>query len=157
MMYSPEERESILTGIFKRVSEGEAVRNILAEKDQIDRDTFYRWLDDDEPKSKQYARAMADRNETLFEDMLKIADDQSGDLIDPDGEKKPNNTNVNRAKLMIDTRKWMLGKLDSKKYGDKIQNEHSGGIQTDDVSGLSTDELVQRAQAIQTIKDNEDE
>ena len=35
-------------------------------------------------------------------------------------------TAVQRNRLRVDTRKWLLSKLAPKKYGDKVLNEHTG-------------------------------
>ena len=33
---------------------------------------------------------------------------------------------IERARRQVDSRKWLLSKLAPKKYGDKLQTEHSG-------------------------------
>jgi hypothetical protein len=38
----------------------------------------------------------------------------------------PNGVAVQRSRLMVDTRKWLMSKLAAKKYGDKVQTEISG-------------------------------
>jgi len=55
--------------------------------------------------SDQYVRAVTMRIEVMVEEMLDIADDRS---LDP-----------NKARLMIDTRKWLASKILPKKYGDQ--------------------------------------
>jgi hypothetical protein len=35
---------------------------------------------------------------------------------------------VQRARLMVDTRKWVLSKLIPKKYGDRQQIDHTGEV-----------------------------
>ena len=51
-----------------------------------------------------------------------IADDQENDVYeDEDGREQTNHNVINRAKIRIDSRKWMLGKMNPKKYSDKIQ------------------------------------
>jgi hypothetical protein len=37
---------------------------------------------------------------------------------------------IERARLKVDARKWVAAKLKPKKYGDKLQTEHSGEITT---------------------------
>ena len=56
MAYSDKQKEDIFNAIFKRIVNGEAIRNILKDKDMPEVSTFYVWLDSDEKKSKQYAR-----------------------------------------------------------------------------------------------------
>ena len=88
MAYSKEQREDIFTEIFNRVSNGEALRNVLKDDSLPDASTFYVWLEEDKDKSKQYARACDERADNIFEDMIDIADDQEGDVYkDKDGNE----------------------------------------------------------------------
>jgi len=120
MAYSKKQIETIFETICNRVIEGEAVRNILKEKDLPDVTTFYRWIDADEEKSKQYARAKEVYADKMFEDMIQIADDSGIDVsVDSEGVWKVNGELVQRARLRNDTRKWALSKLNPKKYGDR--------------------------------------
>ena len=121
MAYSKEEKEVVFEEIFKRISEGEALRNILKDSHLPDKNTFYIWIDDDESKSEQYVRACEDRQDKIFEEMFDIADDGTNDFTtDKEGNKKVNSEHIQRSKLRIDTRKWALSKLNPKKYGDKV-------------------------------------
>jgi hypothetical protein len=45
-----------------------------------------------------------------------------------DGTFKEKGDMVDRSRLQIDARKWILSKLLPKKYGDKVEHEHSGGV-----------------------------
>jgi hypothetical protein len=45
-----------------------------------------------------------------------------------DGREVVDHDHIQRAKLRVETRKWMLGKMAPKKYGDKQQIEHSGNL-----------------------------
>ena len=69
--------------------------------------TFYKWIDEDVDKSKRYARATSQRAEFMFEEILDISD-----------KSTPENVQVD--KLRVDSRKWMLAKMQPTKYGDKI-------------------------------------
>jgi hypothetical protein len=62
-----------------------------------------------------HARRWATR---LAEQILEIADDASTDLSDPQS--------VNRAKLKVDTRKWLASKLFPRQFGHVVRNEVSG-------------------------------
>ena len=55
-MYSQDEIDKIFDSICNRVENGERLRKIL-ESIRLSTQTFYRWKDADESKSKQYARA----------------------------------------------------------------------------------------------------
>jgi hypothetical protein len=84
------------------------------------------WLEADEEMANQYARAMNVRQELLFEEILSIADSQGKDVVIEDGNEIVNHNIVQRNRLQIDARKWMLGKMNPKKYGDKTDITSGG-------------------------------
>ena len=114
--------------ILSEIEEGNSLRSILSKKDMPSRYTFFEWLKDDEEKANQYARACEVRAESIFEDILEIADNSSNDTIYTDKGEIPNSEWMQRSRLRVDARKWMLGKMNPKKYGEKIQQEHSGEV-----------------------------
>ena len=91
---------------------------------------FYDMLEDDANRAERYARACEIRAEILESEMLDIADDTSRDkkLIDK-GDIEVEVTDqeaIQRSRLRVETRKWLMGKLKPKKYGEKITNEMTG-------------------------------
>ncbi len=90
--------------------------------------SFRDWCEDDEELAAQYTRAREDRAEKIFEECLAIADSQEGDVIKVDGTDQPNHDLIQRARLRIDTRKWMLGKMQPKVYGEKLDLNHGGNL-----------------------------
>jgi hypothetical protein len=57
-------------------------------------------------------------------EILEIADDSTGDfIINEHGDRVVDHENINRARLRVDTRKWLLSKLLPKRYGDRVQAE----------------------------------
>ena len=58
------------------------------------------------------------RAELFAEQLIEISDDSADDYGD-DG--KLNADNIARAKLKVDTRKWIVSRLLPKKYGDKLE------------------------------------
>lgn len=72
----------------------------------------------------------------MGDDLLAIADDDSDDrVVGPNGSIQFDHANVHRARLMIDTRKWLLAKALPKMYGEKIEHTHEAG---DSIQGLLT-------------------
>lgn len=125
MAYTEEEKQEIINTICEGIAQGKALRNICNEEGQIDVTTFYKWIDDDEDKTKQYTRATTDRADSIFEDILDIADSQGDDVYkDKEGKEHVNHDNINRARLRVDARKWAASKMNPKKYGDKVINEN---------------------------------
>jgi len=86
---------------------------------------FYELLKDNAELAKRYARACEMRADKIFDDMLSIADENSRDtFIDDKGIERTDHDVIQRSKLMVDTRKWVLAKLAPKKYGDKQEIDH---------------------------------
>jgi hypothetical protein len=128
MAYSDKERDIIFDSIVSEIEEkGSALRNILSKPDMPSSRTFYKWLDEDIDKVKQYARATEIRAEKLFDEIIDIADEKSNDTYtDETGKEYTNHEVINRSRLKIDARKWVLSKLNPKKYGDKIDHTTDG-------------------------------
>ena len=130
MAYTPEEREKLFETIFELIENGKSLRKALATV-KLSSSTFFIWIDENENKSKQYARACEERAEALLDEMIDIVDDKSNDIIETDlGDgiivEKPNNEVIQRSRLRYDARKWLISKLNPKKYGEKM-DVTSGG------------------------------
>lgn len=125
-----EQKEKIFIEIITDISENGSSL-FAALKSRMSSQTFYAYIDQDVERSKRYTRATELRAERMAEDMLNISDSVEDDLITlPDGREVVNNNVVNRDKLRVETRKWLMAKLYPKKFGDKISTEHSGEITT---------------------------
>lgn len=144
MAYTREEIDKVFTEILDEIEQGSSLRAALRKDKRPSSKTFFEWIKNSDEKEKQYARAMDKRADTIFEDILNIADDNSQDVFyDDQGNERVNNDVIQRARLRVDARKWMLGKMNPKKYGDKIQQEHSGELTTNIISlgsGVKPDE-----------------
>lgn len=103
--------------------------------------TVARWLDEQPQFRQSYVRARERQADLIFDECLEIADDASNDvkLVGREDEEVEvcNTEFVQRAKLRIETRMRMAGKLAPKKYGDKLVTEltgkDGGPIQTETV------------------------
>lgn len=101
---------------------GESVRRICASDDMPNRATIYRAIAKDADKQNAYAFAMQVRAEVMAEDILDIADDGTNDFVkDEDGIERPDHEHIQRSKLRVDARKWLLAKMQPKKYGSPAQ------------------------------------
>lgn len=108
--------------ICERIAEGESLRKICDADNMPNKATVFRWLASNTAFSDQYAHARESQADTLFDEVLAIADqyDSAAEKQDVD--------HINRARLRIDARKWMAGKLRPKKYGEKLELEHGGQV-----------------------------
>jgi len=120
--------EKIITDICKLLSQGESLRAVFRDNDiGVKRTKFYELLEENEAFANQYACACEDRSDYMFEEILEIADENNADVYIEEGVTKIDGNTVQRSKLKIDARKWMLGKMNPKKYGDKLTQVHEGG------------------------------
>ena len=110
MAYSAEERQRLLIAVFTRMKAGQSLMQACA-AENVPESTIRLWADKDEDTSAEYARARGSLIDSHVNDLLAIAD------TEPDAA---------RARVQIDTRKWIMSKLMPKKFGDKVQNEHVG-------------------------------
>jgi hypothetical protein len=126
--YTPELADTIC----ERIADGQSVREIAAAEDMPAMSTIFRWLSERAEFQEQYARAKEAQAEYMADEILHIADDGTNDWMERgSGENKAwveNGEALGRSRLRIDARKWLLGKLQPKKYGDKVAHEHGGVI-----------------------------
>lgn len=79
--------------------------------------TFYEWVNSDAALAERYARARESLIEHIAAETIAIADEPAALL--PTGAI--DSAAVQKQRLQIDTRKWLLSKLAPKKYGEKIE------------------------------------
>lgn len=103
--------EDIAAYICSEIASGRSLRSICDDDGMPNKATVFRWLSKHEIFRDQYARAQEDRTAAMAEDILEIADDEG--IAD-----------VQRAKLRVDARKWLMSKMAPKKYGDRQEIDH---------------------------------
>lgn len=79
--------------------------------------TFLAWVGADAELADNYARAREDLVEKIAQEVLDLSDADVG--ITPDGKKDW--AAIQKHRLQVDTRKWLLSKLAPKKYGEKLE------------------------------------
>ncbi|MDG3582037.1 hypothetical protein [Galbibacter pacificus] len=147
MAYTQEQRDKILDDICQFIRKGDTLRTALSKADKGDEGnsgysekgiswtTFYEWIDENPKKAEQYSRAIEIRAEKMAEELLDIADATADDIItDKDGKEIINHHVVNRDKLRVDTRKWLMSKMFAKKYSDKSTHILEGGDKPLDIN-----------------------
>ena len=110
------EKQQKITKVLSGMRNGLSLRQ-SSENANVKAQTFLSWVDQDKDLSEQYARARSDMIDKIADDILKIADEE---LI-PTGEGKVDSAMVQKQRLRVDTRKWLLSKVAHKKYGDKLE------------------------------------
>ena len=126
MAYSEEQKEEILNNIFNMIESGKSLRFALSQI-PLSSSTFFIWIEEDPEKSKRYAYVTDIRTDLKFE---SIEQDYSEEPQRDAETGRIDSAWVQLQRLKIDAKKWELSKLNPKKYGDKIQQEHSGEVKT---------------------------
>jgi len=110
--------DEIAEQICDRIARGESLKQILADKESgwlPGESTVYRWLAENDFFRERYAHAREAQADGEFDQAKAIAMSATPE-------------NVQVARLQVDTIKWRAAKLAPKKYGDKIEHAHSGGV-----------------------------
>lgn len=128
--------QEIADVICERIADGESLRSICSSPDMPNKSTVFRWLAVIPVFCDQYAHAREAQADSIFDEVIDIADNGSNDWmerLDDDGKKvgwRENGEAINRSRLRIDARKWMAGKLRPRKYGEKLDLNVSGSLQS---------------------------
>ena len=120
--------------ILSRMASGESVAEICRDPNMPARSTVMLWVAQDRCGfSDKYAKMMQVRAFTWADELLDIADDGSNDWMEKNDEGNEayrlNGEHVQRSKLRVDSRKWLLSKL-LPQYNDKyfvdqtVKGEH---------------------------------
>lgn len=91
--------------ICEKITEGMSLRKICMLEGFPKSSAVYVWLDRHPDFADKYARAREAATEDMLEEILEIADNTELDAQD--------------KRVRIDTRKWAMGKLKPKKYGER--------------------------------------
>lgn len=116
--------------ICGEIASGRSLRSICTDEGMPTVSGVMKWLIEKPEIVEQYTRAREIQAETIFDEMLDIADDASNDWMlsnKPDSDSwLLNGEHIQRSRLRIDARKWQLSKMIPKKYGDKTDITSNG-------------------------------
>jgi len=146
MAYSKKQIEDTFQAICDRIKQGESLRAVLRNENMPSSRTFFKWIQSDSEKVKQYAYVCEQRADAIFEEIIEIADNSANDTkVLMDGKVVTDNDVVQRSRLRIDARKWMLGKLNPTKYGDKTNLTIEDKRLTESERKAKIEELMRKA------------
>lgn len=106
--------EAVFNEICTRIANGQSLRQICKLKTMPSMAAFFNWVNADAKLLEQYTRARETQAEHHADEMVLIADDLN---IPPEHKR-----------IMIDARKWKASKQAPKKFGDKQEVNHTGGL-----------------------------
>ena len=117
--------------ILERLADGETLSSICQDERFPASRTVRRWaLDPDHEFSPLYTHARKIGYHYMADELLDISDDSRNDWMERHGKDDAgwttNGDHVQRSRLRVDTRKWLLSKALPKVYGEKFVAEHSG-------------------------------
>lgn len=129
------DRTAVMPEICRQIASGKSLRDIGKIEGLPCVDTIMQWASEDREFSEQYARAMEVRHELMAAELLEIADKGSNDWMQSNDPENPgyslNGEHIQRSRLRVDTRKWLLSKLAAKKYGEKVDLNVQGNLGID--------------------------
>lgn len=128
--------------ICRRLSEGESLLKISKTPGFPSDSTMQSWsLDLSNPFAGNYARARELGYRRLADEILEISDNSSRDLVARETKDGTihvvDHEHIQRARLRVDTRKWILSKMLPKVYGDRaeISGKDGGPLQIQFIKG----------------------
>jgi hypothetical protein len=133
--------------ICGRMSEGETLRQVCRDPAMPARSTVYRWLNKIPAFRDQYAQARELLVEAWADEIIDIADDGTTDYVTRTGRngteyEAVDQEHIQRSRLRVDARRWLLSKLNPGQYGDHIEHHHDGMVEQR--HSLTDDETVRR-------------
>ena len=129
--------ESLFDDVLDKVREGGMLVNQMFDNDPRAPSyaRFISWVYRDENRRARYDEAQLAGAEVIKQQMLMIAD--ADDSLE----------DVNRSTLRINTRKWMLGVMDKKRFGDTKQIDQTVTINLSDAM-RDAQERLDRARTV---------
>lgn len=131
--------QSTADAICAKLAEGKSLRKACRDLGGPDPSTILNWCEASADFAQQYARARQLGYQLLADELVEIADDDSGDTIETENGPKANPEFAARSRLRLDTRKWMLSKMLPKIYGEKLDLNHSGAVKFERIEAVIID------------------
>jgi len=112
--------------ICEQLALGISMRTVSRDESLPAMSTMFKWLREHKEFSEQYEKAKQESTDAMAEDILDIADNGTNDYIERENKDGStyeviNNEAIQRSRLRVDTRKWLMSKMKPKKYGEKLE------------------------------------
>lgn len=111
------DREAVSAAVLLGMTVGGLSATKACEAAGVPIGTFLLWVSEDKELAERYARAREVLIEKMAEDIIEISDAPVGSTDNGATDSGA----VQKQKLQVDSRKWLLSKLAPKKYGDKLE------------------------------------
>lgn len=134
--------EHIFMRVIESIAHGKSLSQVLKDDQrEIDYNDFYRWIKRDPQRNQLFSEAQEMRTEFMAGEIVEIAD--ADDSLE----------DVNRSRLRVDTRKWLMGAHNRKKYGETKTVELGGSISITDALAQARARIVEAEVIDVDVKD----
>lgn len=124
--------ENVFMRVINDIAHGHTLASVLRSDTRgIDYNDFYRWIKKDPQRYSLFQEAQELRTEFHAGEIIQIADAE--DSME----------DVNRSKLRIETRKWLMSVHNKKRYGETKQIELSTNISITDALSQAHQRLIE--------------
>jgi len=141
--YTPEMAQRICD----ELATGRTLRDVCRDEGMPPESTVRLWaVRNENGFAAQYAEARQVGYLCMGDDLVEIADDGRNDWMERQGDDSPgwqvNGEHVQRSRLRLDTRKWLLSKALPKIFGDKLDLSSNDGSMSPKEPEVSAAELL---------------
>lgn len=123
----------LMEEIMVDIAAGAIIKEAVEARGMKPNEFYYLALKDPEIK-QMYDDAQQIRIESMAEAIIAVSDDAEQDFNE---YGRLNSENINRAKLKVDTRKWLMSRLGWKRFGDRLQTEQNVNLVVDHAERLN--------------------
>ena len=159
-------KESVSEEMFERMANGESLGSICRDAHMPSRGLVYYWMTFNPSIAERFARAQESQSHALIDDCLQIADS-----VALSGNATADAGPINLAKMRIDARLRIAGKINPTRFGDKVQHTGANGgpiaiaavtinardLMPEQRDGLRAMLLAAKGQANQTLSEDDSE
>lgn len=138
-----------------RLALGSSLNALCKQKIYPSKSTVFKWLLEIPEFSDNYRRARELQQESNLEEIVEIADDGTNDWMEKLNKEGEiigwtlNGEHVQRSKLRVDTRKWIMERMAAKKYMPQSKVDLTSSDQTmSPTKSLSDDELTDQLEKL---------
>lgn len=110
------------------LADGQTLRSIARREGMPTRQTIRSWIVKDyDGFAAKYETAYRLGLDEMADQILDISDDGTRDYKMVDGREVVDSDHIQRSRLRVDSRKWLLARRLPKEFGDKVQHTDASG------------------------------
>lgn len=150
--------QDLADAICEELALGTSLRTVCSMEGMPSVKTVFNWFRIHEEFLQQYTRAKQESADAMAEEILDISDDGTNDWMTittkrGDEIEVLNKEALQRSRLRVETRKWLMSKMKPKVYGEKLDLSTGGNPLTNPYAGKSLEELKQIVEDMESEKE----